>query len=123
MTALRGPAARSQRIVPGIVRVRARLALMRLYFYAIVQSTPPWVGHKTADRPYSRVPTSGESVRLGEADDSTLWAVSHVSWDNQGSVMLTFMFAPDGDEFAALGRAELEHYGFEELVGKRPPID
>jgi hypothetical protein len=66
---------------------------------------------------------AGGSVRLGDDADSSLWPVSHVSWDSAGAVMLTFAFDADDQELHGVGEPVLESYGFRQLVGERPPID
>ena len=65
-----------------------------------------WRGFRYVERPYSRVPMVGESVRLGDDPDSLPWPVDHVSWHNSGVPALTLTFEdadPTFDDIRAVG--------------------
>jgi hypothetical protein len=103
---------------------------MRLLLHAIVDlgehiESPErwWLAVRYVERPYSRVPVAGESVRLGDAPDSLPWPVSHVAWTNSGVAHLTLGLDGTDALFEDLDVVQwLEGYGFRELR-EAPPTE
>jgi hypothetical protein len=83
-----------------------------------------WIGVKFVERPYSRVPAAGESIKLGDEANSLGWGVDHVGWNNSGLPALTLTFEQDDSMFDGIGAiGMLEGYGFRRLLNEAPPTE
>jgi hypothetical protein len=83
-----------------------------------------WIGVRHVERPYSRVPGAGESVRLGDDPDSLPWPVDHVAWNNSSMPGLTLRLDEADPMFDDIGAVRmLEGYGFRKLLKEAAPTE